>query len=55
MYARKNGATLAEVKEALGSVQLNVLVGLEAEGFTVNKEKEKIEGQRPVTRYFLKA
>lgn len=55
MYARKNGATLAEVKDALGSVQLNVLVGLEEDGFTVKREKETRDGQRPVTRYMLKA
>lgn len=55
MYARKNGATLAEVKEALGSVQLNVLNGLEAEGYKVDRKKEKRNGERPVTRYSLKA
>lgn len=54
LYARKSGATLAEVKEKLGSVQLNVLVALEAEGRTVNKIKEERKGQRPATRYFLK-
>lgn len=55
MYARKNGATLAEVKDALGSVQLNVLNGLEAEGYRVDRKKEKRDGERPVTRYSLKA
>ena len=54
LYARKSGATLAEVKEKLGSVQLNVLVGLEAEGYKVDKKKEaRGEGQRAVTRYRL--
>jgi len=53
MYARKSGATLEEVKERVGSIQLNVLKGLEAEGYTVEKEKETREGQRPVTRYWL--
>ena len=55
MYARKSGATLEEVKDRVGSIQLNVLKGLEAEGFVVEKEKEAREGARAVTRYFLKA
>lgn len=53
LYAAKGGATLEEVKEAVGSVQLNVLNGLEAEGHTVDRKKEVREGQRPVTRYRL--
>jgi outer membrane biosynthesis protein TonB len=55
MYARKSGATLEEVKEAVGSIQLNVLKELEANGFAVEKEKENREGKRPLTRYWLKA
>ena len=55
MYCRKNGATLAEVKERVGSVQLNVLKALIAEGKTVETVKEVRKGQRPVTRYILKA
>lgn len=54
MYARKSGATLEEVKEAVGSVQLNVLNGLEEAGHEVKRTKEEREGQRAVTRYFLK-
>lgn len=54
MYARKSGATLDEVKQKLGSVQLNVLNGLEEDGFTVERIKEERKGQRPVTRYYLK-
>lgn len=54
MYARKTGATLSEVKDAVGSVQLNVLVALEAEGHEVKRVKEEREGQRSVTRYILK-
>ncbi len=53
MYARKNGATLAEVKEKVGSIQLNVLVGLEEAGHIVEREKLERKGQRPVTRYKL--
>lgn len=55
LYARKSGATLEEVKEAVGSIQLNVLKDLEEEGYTVDKKKDQRDGQRPVTRYFLKS
>jgi len=55
MYARKSGATLEEVKEAVGSIQLNVLKELEATGFVVEKEKQTRSGKRPLTRYWLKA
>jgi hypothetical protein len=55
MYARKGGATLDEVKDRIGSIQLNCLTKLEADGYTVEKEKEKHDGKRAVTRYFLKA
>lgn len=54
MYARKNGATLEEVKEALGSVQLNVLNSLEEAGHEVERRKEDRKGARSVTRYVLK-
>jgi hypothetical protein len=54
LYARKNGATLEEVKEKLGSVQLNVLGSLEKAGHTVERVKEERKGQRSVTRYLLK-
>lgn len=54
MYAAKGGATLEEVKEVVGSVQLNVLNALEAEGHEVTRKKEQRDGQRPVTRYTLK-
>lgn len=53
MYAAKGGATLAEVKAALGSVQLNLLKDLEGRGFTVTRVKEPVEGKRPITRYHL--
>jgi len=55
LYAAKGGATLEEVKAAVGSVQLNVLNALEAEGHEVVRKKEVREGKRPATRYFLKA
>lgn len=54
MYASKGGATLNEVKAVVGSVQLNVLKGLEAEGHLVTTKREKLDGARTCTRYFLK-
>jgi hypothetical protein len=54
MYARKSGATLAEVKDRVGSIQLNVLTELSANGWVVEKDVEKRDGQRPITRYWLK-
>lgn len=54
MYARAKGATLAEVKEKVGSIQLNVLQQLEDEGWTIEREKETKKGRRPATRYWLK-
>lgn len=54
LYSAKGGATLEEVKEAVGSIQLNVLNALEDDGHEVTRKKEQREGQRPVTRYFLK-
>lgn len=53
MYASKAGATLTEVKKALDSSQLNVLVELENKGCKVVKKREKGKGKRPITRYFL--
>jgi colicin import membrane protein len=53
MYARKSGATLEEVKEKVGSIQLNVLKELEADGYDVRQEKQERKGKRPVTRYWL--
>lgn len=54
MYARKSGATLAEVKEKLGSVQLNVLNALEEGGYEVERITQKRDKARAITRYFLK-
>ena len=50
MYASKRGATVGEVKEALGSLQLNLLKDVEKRGFTIERTKEKT-GSRSVTRY----
>lgn len=55
MYARKSGASLEEVKAVVGSVQLNVLNSLEENGARVERVKEQRDGQRPITRYYLKA
>jgi len=54
MYASKSGATLKEVSDKLGSVQLNLLKGCVAKGFKVIRKKEEGSGSRKVTRYFLK-
>jgi len=53
MYATKNGATLGEVKEKVGSVQFNLLTELEEKGFKVEKSQVKGDGPRKVTRYKL--
>ena len=55
LYAKGKGATLAEVKEALGSVQFNLLTEVEKKGFTVGKTDVKSETGRTVTRYKLSA
>lgn len=54
MYSSKKGATLAEVKDATGSIQLNVVTELKNKGKQVTKKKEKGPGQREITRYFIK-
>tara|TARA_R110000868_G_scaffold279441_1_gene539473 strand:- start:502 stop:1086 length:585 start_codon:yes stop_codon:yes gene_type:complete len=53
MYASKRGATLNEVKDKVGSIQLNLLKALEEKGHKVKKVKEDGDGNRQVTRYFL--
>lgn len=53
MYASKGGATVGEVKQALGTLVLNVLTKLQSEGHSVKRVKEKGAGPRQVTRYFL--
>ena len=53
MYAKGKGATLAEVKEVLGSVQFNLLTELEGKGHTVDKTEVKSSTGRMVTRYKL--
>jgi hypothetical protein len=55
MYAKGKGATLAEVREALGSVQFNLLTELEKGGFTVEKNHAKGDTGRGVTRYKIHA
>lgn len=53
MYSSGGGATLAEVKERLGSIKFNVLTKLEKKGFTITKTKEAGANNRTVTRYKL--
>lgn len=55
LYAAKSGATLAEVKEAVGSVQFNLLKEVEEKGHTITRKTEKGDGARDVTRYKLTA
>lgn len=55
MYAKGKGATLAEVKEEVGSIQFNLLTELIERGVTVNKAEVKNEGGRMVTRYKIAA
>lgn len=55
LYARKGGATLGEVKEELDSTQFNVLTELKEKGHTVDTKQEDGEGNRKITRYFVKA
>lgn len=56
MYASAKGATLAEVKAKLGSVQYNVLKQLRDKGFKV-KETEEVSKKtgRTSSRFFLSA
>jgi hypothetical protein len=54
MYSSKHGATLAEVKDALGSVQLNVLSDLREKGYKIEREKERGPDGRQTTRYYVK-
>ena len=55
IYAKGKGATLAEVKEAVGSNQFNLLTEVEARGHTVLKTSVDGEGNRKVTRYKITA
>ncbi len=48
LYARPEGASLAEVKEAVGSVQYNVLTELKEKGHTIT-----VSGKRGAQRYQL--
>ena len=54
MYAKAKGATLAEVKEEVGSVQFNLLTELKEAGHTVDVDQVKAGG-RMVNRYKLVA
>ena len=54
MYAKAKGATLAEVKEEVGSVQFNLLTELKEAGHSVEVDQVKANG-RLVNRYKLVA
>ena len=51
MYAKGKGCTLGDVKEALGSVQFNLLTELKDNGFKVDTAEVKNAAGRVVTRY----
>lgn len=51
LYNSKKGATLAEVKEKIGSSQLNLLKELEEKGWEISRTKVGGEGKKQVTRY----
>lgn len=51
IYSTGKGATLAEVKAALGSVQLNVLTDLKKQGYEIQTTKVDGPGSRQHTRY----
>lgn len=53
MYAKGKGATLAEVKEEVGSVQFNLLTELGGRGFQIDQTEVKNAAGRMVTRYKL--
>ena len=53
MYAAKNGATLAEVKDALKSSQFNLLLELEGKKVKIDRTKVPGPGARQVTRYHI--
>jgi hypothetical protein len=55
MYAKGKGATLAEVKESVGSIQFNLLTELKGRGFKVEQAEVKSPAGRLVTRYKLHA
>lgn len=55
MYAKGKGATLADVKAALGSVQFNLLTEVKERGFTVEEADVKGPTGRIVTRYKIVA
>lgn len=56
LYARADGATLAEVKKVVGSVQYNVLKQLEEKGYKLKRvEETSKKSGRTTNRFFLKA
>ena len=55
IYARKKGATLAEVKEVVGSIQFNLLNEQRKRGNKLREVDETNKNGRAVKRYFLAA
>jgi hypothetical protein len=55
LYAAKRGATLADVREAVGSTQFNVITELEGRGFKIQRDQVQGKGAKMATRYHLLA
>jgi len=55
IYAKGKGATLAQVKEVVGSIQFNLLTELKEHGFKVEVDEVKNTDGRVVNRYKLHA
>ncbi len=53
LYAKGRGATLSEVKDAVGSVQFNLIAELEGRGFKFDRSEVKGLGPKMATRYKL--
>ena len=53
MYGSKNGATLAETKKALKSVQYNVLSELVEKGYKIKRSVDTGDENRKITRFHL--
>jgi len=51
MYAKGKGATLTEVREAVGSTQFNVIAELEGKGFKIARSLVPGIGARQATKY----
>jgi len=53
LYAKPKGATLAEIKKALRSVQFNLLTELESKGYKIKRELVAGGHGRNITRFHI--